>query len=427
MERCQRCQSDRSRISHIFSAKTFGYVAVRIRILALAFPLLFCCSTIAVAGPPPVFSAGVTANDSGGKGYGIMVKWRGVCAAVMPKHVAEDIRDPNLDGKQPAISVQIERGSKALLSDHSWALERDDLYVSILKRRAPTECDDAPELKALLEAVAKAESTPRDPRIPIGFFISSFGKSSSLQAKHTNELTRILGKENLEYFLRECEVAKESTQGCNPPIVGYSGSPIWMSGSNGEPVFLGLHRETCNDAVKCAYEGKAYWKASTVVQMYEFFAFLDGKGVFGATSNLPVQPENTASGDEPSALFRQVQQELSRLNCEPGTVDGQWGPKSIRAYERFYRAYEQGTAVGLRPTQDVVRAMTSMVAKACPDVCGPNEDFANGVCTAPKKPAEVAKRTVVAPRKPTQNTVKAGRNCFEFTTPTGIEYACKVP
>jgi hypothetical protein len=400
---------------------------VRNKFVVLVFLLLSCCLIISAASPPPVFSAGATVQDPGGKGYGILVKWHGVCTAVLPKHVVDNIQTQNLPGKRPAISVQVERGMKTLLSDNSWVFDRDDLYVSILKRRAPNECNEAPELKTLVDTLQKAEAVPRDPSVVVDLFIRSFGKSASLQAKHVDELTRILGNEYLEYVLRECETSTKSGQGCNPPIDGYSGSPIWMSGLNGQPILLGLHRETCNNAVKCAYMDKPFWRATTVVQIHDFFASLQSRGVFGENSDPQFQPENTESQSETPDLVKRAQTELLRLNCEPGGADGIWGAKSIRALERFHRAYDPVGTVGSRPTPELVGVMTNLSAKICPDVCGPNEDFRDGICSISKRTAGVAKNKNVARKAASRGLDNAGPNCFPFTTPTGVEYACKVP
>lgn len=398
---------------------------VKKRLLAYLLPLLIVFSAASAAKLPPVFSAGSNAGNPGGKGFGILVKWRGVCTAVMPKHVADDLRRSKGGMDPRSITIELEHGPRSLLTDNSRTHDATDLYVSIFQTRPPAACQDAPDLQVMFKSIEKAAETPRDGTVPIQFFINSFGKSSSLQARHLDELGRLKMAEFLEYRLRECAESDKSQRGCTPPVVGYSGIPIWMSGAGGEPIFVALHQETCNDPMKCKSDGVAFWTGITVVQIYKFYSELDGMGVFGPMNEAVVEPKSE-SPDEENQTRRKAQRELARLNCDPGPADGHWGARSVRAYERFRRAYKSDLGKEASPTLDAVRAMSETTPKSCPDLCGPGDTYANGVCTAQKQ-APATRKLVTNSKKIRSNNVSAGgKVCFTFTTPTGVEHACKV-
>jgi len=177
---------------------------MRLRSIAIVLSLLLCGSSFAETSPPPVFSVGVNAEEAEGSGFGVLVKWRGICTAVMPNHVAVAAQVHSLGGKPAALVVRFEGGSQAVLSSNAHVLEVHDLYVSILGSRDPVECSRAPDLNALLQAIDAASTSPRDSNSRLNFFINSFGKSTNLVAKYRDELERVLIKEDLEYYLGVC-------------------------------------------------------------------------------------------------------------------------------------------------------------------------------------------------------------------------------
>jgi hypothetical protein len=54
-------------------------------------------------------------------------------------------------------------------------------------------------------------------------------------------------------------------------------------------------------------------------------------------------------------LVRRIQGELTRIGCNPGPIDGAWGPKTAAALARFRRAYQLAGGTGSPTERDLAR------------------------------------------------------------------------
>lgn len=108
------------------------------------------------------------------------------------------------------------------------------------------------------------------------------------------------------------------------------------------------------------------------------------QGAAEATSeSKPAEPEETARLDQPEAedatpaaaepefdpgeLAKAVQEELARLNCNPGHPDGIWGPRSAGALKTFARVSDEDP-VANEPTPALLEQLRDYEGKNCPKV-----------------------------------------------------------
>lgn len=77
-------------------------------------------------------------------------------------------------------------------------------------------------------------------------------------------------------------------------------------------------------------------------------------------------------------FVRAVQTELNRVGCTAGEPDGEWGPRSVRAWEKYTRvAKVEGAAT---PNQSLLTSLESVEGRVCPLECGIRENAKNGRC-----------------------------------------------
>lgn len=94
-----------------------------------------------------------------------------------------------------------------------------------------------------------------------------------------------------------------------------------------------------------------------------------------------------------SALVMDVQQELKRVGCYHGQLDGDWGPGSRRAMQAFIRKVNASLPVD-EPDAVLFALLKSHAAATCAAGCEPGEtENASGQCT----PAMVSADTTAAP------------------------------
>ena len=96
---------------------------------------------------------------------------------------------------------------------------------------------------------------------------------------------------------------------------------------------------------------------------------------------------------------KELQTELSRLNCEPGSLDGVWGKQSVTALNRFMSAYaEQLNGIDGSNFATVTSKARSIAPKACPRLCGAGQRLVGGVCEQVKQ-VQKPRRTAIRPAK----------------------------
>lgn len=99
--------------------------------------------------------------------------------------------------------------------------------------------------------------------------------------------------------------------------------------------------------------------------------------------------ESPPAKPDPAALARDLQIELKRVGCDPGTADGKWSAKSRSALGLFNR--HAGTRLDVKAASlGALEAVRGKDARVCPLVCGTGMRLEGETCVAipaPDKPA----------------------------------------
>ncbi len=95
----------------------------------------------------------------------------------------------------------------------------------------------------------------------------------------------------------------------------------------------------------------------------------------------PTLPQATNAETAPTSdyIARGLQQELKRVGCDPGTVDGKWGPRGRSALENFVRRTKVALDVD-EPSQAALDALKSQKGRVCPLQCEGDEVERGGQC-----------------------------------------------
>jgi hypothetical protein len=140
-----------------------------------------------------------------------------------------------------------------------------------------------------------------------------------------------------------------------------------------------------------------------IEQLGKSDAFKPG-GAPGNVARLPGRPNETkppeAPASDPVALTRALQTELRRVGCDPGSVDGKWGPNAAEALSSFSRVASV-TLPTNEATQEALQAVAGHKDRVCPLVCDRDEKEVDGKCIAKAKP-EPRKRAVDRPSRRTR-------------------------
>ena len=94
-------------------------------------------------------------------------------------------------------------------------------------------------------------------------------------------------------------------------------------------------------------------------------------------------PGETGPDETPDLreLSLALQRELKRVGCDPGAIDGDWGPRSRRALKTFAEHGNKQLA-SLDPSADVLDAVKAMRSRVCPLECGPGKKLEGDRCIA---------------------------------------------
>lgn len=113
-----------------------------------------------------------------------------------------------------------------------------------------------------------------------------------------------------------------------------------------------------------------------------------------ATEAAPVKkpPANTRE------LVKEAQQQLARLGCFEGTVDGLLGPKTKRAVTRYLSRSKASKDEEVEITTDLIAALAKEKGRVCPFVCGSNQILKGGRCYT-KRPSKPPVADRKGPRK----------------------------
>lgn len=115
-------------------------------------------------------------------------------------------------------------------------------------------------------------------------------------------------------------------------------------------------------------------------------------------------------------LIVDVQQELKRVGCYQGYIDGDWGPGSKRAMQAFIRKINASLPID-EPDAILLALLKSHASSTCAVGCGPGQiENASGQCT----PAAVFADTVTAPLDDGPKLVDAPRRAQRAAATTTV-------
>jgi tetratricopeptide (TPR) repeat protein len=77
-----------------------------------------------------------------------------------------------------------------------------------------------------------------------------------------------------------------------------------------------------------------------------------------------VPPEASVDPVDPEKLARDIQAELKRVGCDPGSVDGKWGKNAEMALQKF--ASHAKVVVSLEPAAATLEILTAQQSRVCP-------------------------------------------------------------
>jgi uncharacterized caspase-like protein len=83
--------------------------------------------------------------------------------------------------------------------------------------------------------------------------------------------------------------------------------------------------------------------------------------------------QNQQASSDPSALIHAVQTELRRVRCDPGAIDGNWGPKAKDALAQFARHAKIELKTNDAPTEAVLQQLLAKKERVCPLQCKDDE------------------------------------------------------
>ena len=79
----------------------------------------------------------------------------------------------------------------------------------------------------------------------------------------------------------------------------------------------------------------------------------------------PLSPDNAKPELSGEPLVRKIQQELKRVGCDPGKIDGKWGRKGRQALAEFKRRTKAKDLTD-EPSLKVVAALKARKSRVCP-------------------------------------------------------------
>jgi hypothetical protein len=106
----------------------------------------------------------------------------------------------------------------------------------------------------------------------------------------------------------------------------------------------------------------------------------------------PKPPETSTAGDDPRMLATQLQRELTRVGCDPGRIDGNWGAKGRAALSEFARLAKLALPID-EPTRVAVEAVEARRERVCRLTCDDDEVERDGKCVTKSKRSRSAAKS----------------------------------
>jgi hypothetical protein len=121
--------------------------------------------------------------------------------------------------------------------------------------------------------------------------------------------------------------------------------------------------------------------------------------------------EGAVRSRELLSLTQTLQEQLKRVECYEGAIDGDWRAKTQQALANFSKFSKLALASD-QPTEAALQLVTSKTSKVCIPTCGlPGERLINGKCVTPTEASGKAQKAEVKSQPSTNdnNSLKWGR------------------
>ena len=332
----------------------------------------------------------IDANNFRIVGYGVLVRYAKECLVIAPAHVVADtVEDIFVD------PVNARMGSLGETSLSRVDHNRDrDIYVGKVGEKDTLSkfCPDTEDLTALnkdyqlrLQHMMARDFTSIQLHMAPG--------TVNLVPETPQTLQEIQNSEPIRYRMGKC--TEVDGDACGLPVQGYSGSTISVAIGPSDRLWLGLHQKRCGE--DCSGT-EPVWQAISLMQIYAYVTtdYFRAKLKLGPADEPVIERPVPPTGE---ALVRMVQSELTRLQCQPGDIDGRWGEGSRKALKRFSVAYSQDVP-NEKPSVTLLAMLNGQPQRDCPPLCAINEVLRNGSCerVAPVVETSVPKTGAPAPR-----------------------------
>jgi hypothetical protein len=128
------------------------------------------------------------------------------------------------------------------------------------------------------------------------------------------------------------------------------------------------------------------------------------------------------------ALIRSIQTELSRVGCDPGPADGEWGPRAREALVKFGRHANVALQADA-PTDAILQQIVARTGRVCPLQCGPEQVPSGDRCLQrpARRPATSDGPAASEARKaqPAKEAAPPGKRCrYVRRYPSSPVYTC---
>lgn len=102
---------------------------------------------------------------------------------------------------------------------------------------------------------------------------------------------------------------------------------------------------------------------------------------------VPATPaDQPDAGSDVGALVRAIQTELKRVGCDPGAIDGNWGPRGMEALRKF-AGLAKIALTSDQPSEAALGALAKEKGRVCPLNCRATEIEKKGECVSAPVPS----------------------------------------
>src|SRR5262249_2314960 len=140
----------------------------------------------------------------------------------------------------------------------------------------------------------------------------------------------------------------------------------------------------------------------------------------GEPSSAPATPPRSLSG---AALVREIEQELKRVGCYGGRIDGEWASATTKSSVRKFAKHASLSSAPHEPSMEFLDLVRGKPQRVCPLECGPREVEANGRCVAKTCPRGLVLSDKGYCEKPRERVRTASRPPSAPSSPSPVQAA----